>query len=223
MLGIEVASELAATGRNVTLVCGDELNPYLHPKIWRKITKKLVALGVTLIVGPGATAARVERDAVQLSDGRELPSTVTIWTAGFSLPDLAARSGLSTDADGRLLTDETLTSVDDPRIFAAGDSAAPSGLPLRMSCAAAQPLGPAPRPSPADRGSGRGAERHGEHGGDVDAEHDSHDLGLLTAVITPNAGLACPASSEQLRDHLARRSSVVKPSRRPRSSSDSSS
>jgi NADH:ubiquinone reductase (H+-translocating) len=141
VLGIEVASELAATGRNVTLVCGEVLNPYLHPRIRRRIAKKLVALGVTLVDGPGAMAARVEREAVRLSDGRDLPSAVTIWTAGFSLPDLAARSGLSTDADGRLLTDETLTSVDDPRIFAAGDSAAPSDAPLRMSCQAAHPLG----------------------------------------------------------------------------------
>jgi hypothetical protein len=42
---------------------------------------------------------------------------------------------------GRLLTDETLTSIDDPRIVAAGDAAAPSGEPLRMSCQAAMPLG----------------------------------------------------------------------------------
>jgi NADH dehydrogenase FAD-containing subunit len=34
-----------------------------------------------------------------------------------------------------------LTSVDDMRIVAAGDSAAPSDLPLRMSCQAACPLG----------------------------------------------------------------------------------
>jgi NADH dehydrogenase len=66
---------------------------------------------------------------------------VTIWTAGFGAPDLAARSGLQTDALGRLLTDETLTSVDDDRIVAAGDCAAPSGQPLRMSCQAAMPLG----------------------------------------------------------------------------------
>jgi NADH dehydrogenase FAD-containing subunit len=31
--------------------------------------------------------------------------------------------------------------VDDPRVVAAGDSAAPSGLPLRMSCQSARPLG----------------------------------------------------------------------------------
>jgi NADH dehydrogenase len=84
----------------------------------------------------------VTRDAVQLGDGRELPSAVTIWTAGFGVPDLAARSGLSTDAMGRLLTDETLTSVDDVRIVAAGDSAAPSDLPFPGSCQAAVQLGP---------------------------------------------------------------------------------
>ena len=44
-------------------------------------------------------------------------------------------------AAGRLRTDETLTSVDDERVVAAGDSAAPSDLPFRMSCQAAGPLG----------------------------------------------------------------------------------
>ena len=96
---------------------------------------------MTVLDGPGATVTAVTRDAVRLSDGRELPSEVTIWTAGFGVPDLAARSGLSTDALGRLLTDETLTSVDDARIVAAGDSAAPSDLPFRMSCQAAVQLG----------------------------------------------------------------------------------
>jgi NADH:ubiquinone reductase (H+-translocating) len=70
-----------------------------------------------------------------------LPSSATVWTAGFGVPDLATRSGLRTDALGRLLTDETLTSVDDERVVAAGDAAAPSGQPLRMSCQAAGPLG----------------------------------------------------------------------------------
>jgi NADH dehydrogenase FAD-containing subunit len=96
---------------------------------------------VTVNEGPGAKVTAVDHDAVHLGDGRTVPSTVTLWTAGFSLPDLAATSGLSTDADGRLLTDETLTSVDDVRIVAAGDSAAPSNLPLRMSMQAANPLG----------------------------------------------------------------------------------
>jgi NADH:ubiquinone reductase (H+-translocating) len=138
--GIETAAELAEAGRAVTLVCGEELGPYLHPRGRRSVAKQLARLGVTVL--EGATVTGVTRDAVRLADGRELPSAVTIWTAGFGVPDLAARSGLSTDALGRLVTDETLTSVDDERIVAAGDSAAPSGLPFRMSCQAAVQLGP---------------------------------------------------------------------------------
>jgi NADH:quinone reductase (non-electrogenic) len=139
--GIEVAAELAEAGRRVTLVCGEVLGPYLHPRSRGSVAKRLDKLGVSVIEGREATVTAVTRDAVQLSGGRTLPSTVTIWTAGFGVPDLAARSGLSIDAVGRLLTDETLTSVDDERIVAAGDSAAPSDLPLRMSCQTARPLG----------------------------------------------------------------------------------
>lgn len=139
--GIETAAELAEEGRTVTLVCGDVLGPYLHPRGRRSVAKRLAKLGVTVLAGPDATVTTVTRDAVQLTAGPELPSKVTIWTAGFGVPDLAGRSGLSTDAVGRLLTDETLTSVDDGRIVAAGDSAAPSDLPFRMSCQAAGPLG----------------------------------------------------------------------------------
>ena len=139
--GIEVATELAEAGRTVTLVCGDVLGAYLHPRVRRTVAERLTELGVAVLAGAGARVTAVTRDAVQLQDGRTLPSTVTLWAAGFGVPDLAARSGLRTDPAGRLLTDETLTSIDDPRIVAAGDAAAPSGLPLRMSCQAAIPLG----------------------------------------------------------------------------------
>ncbi|WP_282696603.1 FAD-dependent oxidoreductase [Streptomyces sp. CC208A] len=139
--GIETAAELAEQGRRVTLVCGGVLGPYLHTRGRRSVAKRLAALGATVVDGSDAKVTVVTHDTVRLADGRELPSEVTVWTVGFGVPDLAARSGLSTDAAGRLLTDETLTSVDDDRILAAGDSAAPSGLPLRMSCLNATPLG----------------------------------------------------------------------------------
>ncbi|MEJ2885993.1 NAD(P)/FAD-dependent oxidoreductase [Actinomycetospora aeridis] len=137
--GIETAAELAEAGSAVTLVCGGVLGPYLHPRGRRAVAARLGALGVTVLEEPTVTA--VTPATVRLDGGRALPSAVTIWTAGFGVPDLAVRSGLHTDAAGRLLTDETLTSVDDDRIVAAGDAAAPSGLPLRMSCQAAIPLG----------------------------------------------------------------------------------
>jgi len=139
--GIEAAAEFAEQGRSVTLVCGGVLGPYLSGPGRRSVARQLARLRVTVLDGPDATVTGVRKDAVVLADGRELPSALTVWAAGFGVPDLAARSGLSTDAMGRLLTDETLTSVDSPRIVAAGDAAAPSGQPLRMSCQAAVPLG----------------------------------------------------------------------------------
>ncbi|TGD87324.1 FAD-dependent oxidoreductase [Mycolicibacterium sp. CH28] len=141
LTGIETAAELAEQGRTVTLACGPVLAPCLSTPGRRSVAKRMRKLGVQIVDGPQAMVTEVSADTVTLGDGRQLPSTVTIWTAGFGVPDLATRSGLRTDAVGRLLTDETLTSVDDVRIVAAGDAAAPSGEPLRMSCQAAMPLG----------------------------------------------------------------------------------
>lgn len=139
LTGIETAAELAEQGRPVTLICGGLLGPSLSERGRRSVAKRLRGLGVNVL--ESVPASQVQWDAVVLANGAVVPSSVTVWTAGFAVPDLAARSGLSTDAMGRLLTDETLTSVDDERIVAAGDAAAPSDQPLRMSCQAAGPLG----------------------------------------------------------------------------------
>lgn len=131
------------------------LGPYLHPRARRTAAERLAALGVTVLKGPDAKAVAVQRDAVRLGDGRQLRSDVTIWATGFGVPELATRSGLSTDAMGRLITDETLTSVDDDRIVAAGDCAAPSDLPFRMSAYAAGCLGAHAADTVLDRIAGR--------------------------------------------------------------------
>ncbi|MFI8324566.1 NAD(P)/FAD-dependent oxidoreductase [Streptomyces sp. NPDC085529] len=140
-VGIETAAELAEGGRPVTLVCGGVLGPYLHPRARRSAARRLAALGATVLDGPGTKVTEVTADTVRLADGRTVTGGLAVWTAGFGVPGLAARSGLTTDATGRLLTDETLTSVDDERIVAAGDSSAPSDLPFRMSAYVAGCLG----------------------------------------------------------------------------------
>jgi NADH dehydrogenase len=144
LTGIETAAELAEERPSVTLICGAELGPSLSPQGRASVARQLRRLGVEALNG---VVSEVRDDSVVLADAvgappacGGLPSALTVWTAGFGVPQLAARSGLSTDALGRLLTDETLTSVDDVRIVAAGDAAAPSGEPLRMSCQAAIPL-----------------------------------------------------------------------------------
>lgn len=140
LTGIEAASEFAEAGRSVTLV-SSIVGPSLSDAGRRSVTKRLRKLGVSIVDGAEATVTAVTADHVVLAGGRTLPSAATVWTAGFGVPGLAAASGLTTDALGRLVTDETLTSVDDDRIIAAGDAASPSGLPYRMSCQAGLPLG----------------------------------------------------------------------------------
>ncbi|MGW2724024.1 NAD(P)/FAD-dependent oxidoreductase [Streptomyces sp. NPDC001492] len=139
LTGIETAAELAEQGRKVTLVAGRTLAPTLGAPARRSVAMWLSENGVTVLEGTGV--AEVRQNAVVLTDGAVRQSALTIWTAGFGVPGLAAASGLRVDELGRLLTDETLTSVDDDRIVAAGDAGSPSGRPLRMSCQAAIPLG----------------------------------------------------------------------------------
>ncbi|MEU8899166.1 FAD-dependent oxidoreductase [Nocardia sp. NPDC048505] len=137
--GIETAAELAEQGYSVTLLGGGQLAPSIAAPARRAVAKWLTGHGVEVL--DHARVAAVRPQAVELADGTVLPGALTIWTAGFGVPDLAARSGLHTDELGRLRTDESLTSIDDDRIVAAGDAAAPSGQALRMSCQAAGPLG----------------------------------------------------------------------------------
>lgn len=137
--GIETAAELAEQGWGVTLVCGGTLMPSLSASGRRYVAKWLSRHGVSVLESD--PVGEVRADAVVLSGGAVHPSGLTIWTTGFGVPQLAVASGLRTDAIGRLLTDETLTSIDDDRIVATGDAAAPSGQPLRMSSQAAGALG----------------------------------------------------------------------------------
>ncbi|MFQ6394203.1 NAD(P)/FAD-dependent oxidoreductase [Nocardia sp. KC 131] len=137
--GIETAAELVEQGRTVTLVCGGILMPSLSAPGRRYAAKWLSRHGVTVLEAD--KVAEVRPDAVVLASGAVRPSVLTIWTTGFGVPELATESGMRTDALGRLLTDETLTSIDDARIVATGDAAAPSGQPLRMSCQGAGALG----------------------------------------------------------------------------------
>ena len=140
LTGIETAAELAEQGRRVTLVCGGQMASTFSEPGKRSVARTLRKLGIKMLEND--TVAEVRSDAVVFADGAVRPTALTIWTAGFGVPELAANSGLHTDELGRLLTDETLTSVDDDRVVAAGDCASPSGVPLRMCCASAGQLGP---------------------------------------------------------------------------------
>ncbi|WP_258067128.1 NAD(P)/FAD-dependent oxidoreductase [Arthrobacter sp. GMC3] len=144
LTGIEVAAEIAEKypQLQVRLISRGVIAGSLSVSGRHAITNRLSVIGVELI--ENTEVQKCDGSSVTTSGGDILRSECTIWTAGFSAPELARDSGLPTDASGRLMVDESLSCPQYPNIFGAGDAIqAPSTVAshLRMSCAAALPLG----------------------------------------------------------------------------------
>ncbi len=142
--GIEAAAEIAEhrPGVAVTLLSSGPVATQMRPRARASIRRSLTRLGVHVV--EGATADRITERSVILSDGRTVDFDSCLIALSFTAPDLARASGLSVDQIGRLCVDETLRYTDDPRIVGAGDAVVTPdsvGAHLRMSCAAALPLG----------------------------------------------------------------------------------
>ncbi|KKS52749.1 MAG: Pyridine nucleotide-disulfide oxidoreductase domain protein [Candidatus Magasanikbacteria bacterium GW2011_GWC2_42_27] len=63
------------------LQAGDTILPYMPIKVQKKVTKKLTQEGV--LIDTQTKVTKVTKQSITLSDGRTLPSDITIWTAGF--------------------------------------------------------------------------------------------------------------------------------------------
>ncbi|MEV5843491.1 FAD-dependent oxidoreductase [Streptomyces sp. NPDC051985] len=144
LTGIETAAEVAF-GRpdlRVRLV-GRTIAASLSAGAQKRVRTGLSRLNVEIVtdsvarIDPGAGESG--GDAVRLHSGARFASDLTLWAIIGGVPDLAARSGLEVDADGRAVVDECLRSVNAPRIFVVGDCAAVPGA--RAACATALPQG----------------------------------------------------------------------------------
>lgn len=126
LTGIETAAEVAESrpGLRVRLLSEDEVGASLSDRARARVHRELERLGVT-----------IERGRYAAPDGADL----VLWAIATQVSDLAARSGLSVNESGRVLVDEFLRSVSDPRVFAVGDGAAVPDA--RMSCQTALPQG----------------------------------------------------------------------------------
>lgn len=142
--GVEAAAEIAERrpGLDVTLLSHGPVVGQMPPHAHTSIRRALTRLGVHL--DEHATAERITESAVILSDGRAVDFDNCIVALSFTALDLARSSGLSVDGGGRLRVDETLRCIETPDIIGAGDAIVTPdsvGAHLRMSCAAALPLG----------------------------------------------------------------------------------
>ncbi|WP_183086436.1 NAD(P)/FAD-dependent oxidoreductase [Mycetocola zhadangensis] len=142
--GVETASEVADQHPDleVVLLSAELLVPHMRAAARRSIHRSLRRLGVD--VRENARVDCITESAIVLDSGELVSFGVCMWTASFSVPDLARASGLTVDERGRLLVDEHLRSVDSQHILGAGDAVRlpeSVGAHVRMGCAMALPLG----------------------------------------------------------------------------------
>ena len=140
LTGLELATELAETGRPTTVVTAGRFGADLSDRGARHVREVCDRLGVEIVENARAVAAG--EGGLTLADGRTVPADLVVGTTGFTVPALAREAGLAVDGHGRVLVDEALRSRSHPDVLAVGDAAAatrPDGQVLRMACATALP------------------------------------------------------------------------------------
>ncbi|GGS75222.1 oxidoreductase [Planobispora rosea] len=140
LTGIETSTEIAESrpGLKVALAARGELGAWLSPGARRHLRRAFDRLGIT--VHEHTSVERVEPTRAIAADGTVFVSEATVWSGGFAVHPIAARSGLDVTGTGQIVVDDTMRSVSHPDVYAAGDSAyaiGENGRPLPMSCASA--------------------------------------------------------------------------------------
>jgi selenide,water dikinase len=129
-----LAAELALAVRQRTpgatvtlLVPGPTLLPG-RPRLARRVSEALARADVA--VRPGVRIEALEPGRVLLGDGDALAADGTVWATGPVAQPFVAATGLARDDAGFLRVDGWLRSVDDPLVFAAGETATCDGAAI---------------------------------------------------------------------------------------------
>ncbi len=128
----------AARHRVLLLEAGPAILSDRSPRLRRRAEQVLARHGVELHAGsrvvevnPAAaeTAAPPGQAVLRLSGGEEISCDLVVWVTAATGWPLFREAGLPLDDRGFLLVDDTLRSVADSRILAAGDCATLTGFP----------------------------------------------------------------------------------------------
>lgn len=125
----------------VTMLSRGELLPRWAPAASEYVRDYFHRHSIHLVSGVEVT--QVWHDRLHTAAG-DIRADLCLWTAGFSLPSLVSKAGLSIDDAGKARVDPQLRSVSDHRVHVVGDVAAPviaPGHPLPMGCKSAMPTG----------------------------------------------------------------------------------
>jgi pyridine nucleotide-disulfide oxidoreductase family protein len=124
--GVEVALAAAAVleqaGREhrITILdSGERILAGYRDRFRERAREILEDRGIEVRTGKKVTV--VHAGEVETADGARVPSHLTVWLTGAVAWPLFRDSGLPLDERGFLLTDDSLRSIADPSVFAAGD------------------------------------------------------------------------------------------------------
>jgi len=87
----------------------------------QKVAKILKEMGAKIVLGKFIT--EVKPEAVVLSDGSQIESSLFIWTAGVQASSVIAHSGLKTGKGNRAVINSYCEAESFPGVYVVGDSA----------------------------------------------------------------------------------------------------
>ena len=137
--GVELAAELHNATRELVSFSLDNIDPDKHirlhlieasPRILPALPERISRAAHRMLekldveVHVNARVAEVLPKAVRLADGTVIASEMVVWAAGVKAPPFLRELGLSVNHLNQIVVDESLRSLEDPRIFALGDCAA---------------------------------------------------------------------------------------------------
>jgi selenide,water dikinase len=118
-VALAIRAALGAEAQIHLIERGPRLLPEYPERFQKKALAVLVEKRIEVVTGEGVE--RVLPDRAILETGRKIPSDLSVWLAGAVGWPLFRDAGLPLDERGFLLLDDSLRSVADSKIFAAGD------------------------------------------------------------------------------------------------------
>ena len=139
-------NELQKLGRNpdllrfVLLTAGDTILPTHNPGVRARFARVLKERHVA--VHTRAEVTQVSPGCLHTQDGRTFDADETMWVTQAGGPAWLQSTGLALDDNGFIQVNEQLQTLDDPKIFAAGDVASFTARPLEKAGVFAVRMGP---------------------------------------------------------------------------------
>ena len=138
--------ELQNLGRNpdllhfVLLTAGDTILPTHNPGVRARFARVLKERHVA--VHTRAEVTQVSPGCLHTQDGRTFDADETLWVTQAGGPVWLQSTGLALDEHGFIQVNQQLQTLDDPKIFAAGDVASFTARPLEKAGVFAVRMGP---------------------------------------------------------------------------------